>query len=226
LHGLGDTGHGWSQSISNVRPKSWKLIAPTAYVLPHLNVSLSVSLFTKLIHFLFNANFRSSKPVTLNGGFSMPSWFDILGLSESCQEDVEGIHKASIEIKQMIDDEISSTGISSENIILGGFSQGGALALYTALTSEKKLGGVVALSTWLPIRQEFPEKLTEVNKSIKIFQAHGHIDPVVALRWGEATKIFLGTLGVTNYTFKKYPDMMHGSCEEEMSDVRNFLATL
>lgn len=156
----------------------------------------------------------------------MHSWFDILGLSESCDEDVSGIHEASVLVKQMIDKEIESTGISSENIILGGFSQGGALALYTALTSDKKLGGVIALSTWLPLRSEFPEKLSEVNKSIKIFQAHGHIDPVVALRWGETTKIFLQSLGVSNYTFKKYPDMMHGTCDQEMVDVQSFLDDL
>lgn len=94
-------------------------------------------------------------PVTLNAGFRMPSWFDLKTLDESGPEDEEGIKTAAIEVQNLIENEIKS-GIPADRIVLGGFSQGGALALYSALTFPHKLAGVVALSCWLPLRKNFP----------------------------------------------------------------------
>ncbi|VDP31966.1 unnamed protein product [Soboliphyme baturini] len=98
-------------------------------------------------------------PVTINGGMTMPSWFDLKGLSASSAEDEVGIKAASKEVQGWLDEEIKS-GIPSNRIILGGFSQGGALALYSGLTYEKPLAGLVAFSCWLPLHQEIGDVST------------------------------------------------------------------
>lgn len=84
----------------------------------------------------------------------MPAWFDIKGLDISSTEDIEGITKATTYVNSLIEKEISE-GIPSERIILGGFSQGGALAIHSALTFPKKLAGIIALSCWLPMNKQF-----------------------------------------------------------------------
>lgn len=96
-----------------------------------------------------------TQPVSLNAGFRMPSWFDLKTLDISGPEDEEGIKQASQNIHSMINTEIEK-GVPAERIVLGGFSQGGALALYSALTYNKPLAGVVALSCWLPLHKQFP----------------------------------------------------------------------
>ena len=88
-------------------------------------------------------------------GFRMPAWFDLMSLDPNGSEDSAGIKKSVGYVESLIAEEISG-GIAPERIILGGFSQGGALALYTALTSKQKIGGIVGLSCWLPLHKEFP----------------------------------------------------------------------
>ncbi|EAW86746.1 lysophospholipase I, isoform CRA_d, partial [Homo sapiens] len=108
------------------------------------------------------------RPVTLNMNVAMPSWFDIIGLSPDSQEDESGIKQAAENIKALIDQEVKN-GIPSNRIILGGFSQGGALSLYTALTTQQKLAGVTALSCWLPLRASFPQgPIGGANRDISI----------------------------------------------------------
>lgn len=94
--------------------------------------------------------------VTLNQGFRMPSWFDLFTLDESGPEDERGIKEAAKLVHSLIDDEIENSNIPSERIAIGGFSQGGALALYSAFTYAKPLAGVMALSCWIPLRKTFP----------------------------------------------------------------------
>ena len=94
-------------------------------------------------------------PVTLNAGFRMPSWFDLRSLDPSGQEDEEGIRKAAKMVHSMIAEEVAA-GIPTKRIVIGGFSQGGALAIYSALTFPEPLAGVIALSAWLPLHQKFP----------------------------------------------------------------------
>lgn len=95
-------------------------------------------------------------PVSLNQGFRMPSWFDLFTLDESGPEDESGIKEAAKLVHSIIDREIESSNVSSSRIALGGFSQGGALALYSALTYDKPLAGVMALSCWIPLHKSFP----------------------------------------------------------------------
>ncbi|XP_056679899.1 acyl-protein thioesterase 1 isoform X2 [Monodelphis domestica] len=163
-------------------------------------------------------------PVTLNMKMAMPSWFDIIGLSPDSQEDEQGIKQAAENIKALIEQEVKN-GIPSHRIILGGFSQGGALSLYTALTTQQKLAGVIALSCWLPLRSSFPQgPIGGVNKDISILQCHGDSDPLVPHMFGSLTVEKLKTLvNPCNVSFSTYDGMMHGSCNQEMLDVKNFI---
>ncbi|XP_077873295.1 acyl-protein thioesterase 1 isoform X2 [Ictidomys tridecemlineatus] len=166
-------------------------------------------------------------PVTLNMKMAMPSWFDIIGLSPDAQEDEPGIKQAAENVKALIDQEVKN-GIPSNRIILGGFSQGGALSLYTALTTQQKLAGVTALSCWLPLRASFPQSpISGPNREISILQCHGDCDPLVPLMFGSLTVEKLKTLvNPANVTFKIYEGMMHCSCQQEMMDVKQFIDKL
>ncbi|TKC34658.1 hypothetical protein EI555_013613, partial [Monodon monoceros] len=173
-----------------------------------------------------NTSARTRKPVmpvTLNMNMAMPSWFDIIGLSPDSQEDETGVKQAAERVKALIDQEVKN-GIPSNRIILGGFSQGGALSLYTALTTQQKLAGVTALSCWLPLRASFPQgPISGVNRDISILQCHGDLDPLVPLMFGSLTAERLKTLvNPTNVTFKTYGGMMHSSCQQDV----NFLTDL
>ncbi|XP_061121953.1 acyl-protein thioesterase 1-like isoform X2 [Syngnathus typhle] len=164
-------------------------------------------------------------PVTLNMRMSMPSWFDIYGLSSEAQEDEAGIKRASDNLKAMIDQEVKN-GIPSHRIILGGFSQGGALSLYTALTSQQKLAGVVALSCWLPLRNAFPQVAGAggSSKDVTVLQCHGDADPLVPFSFGSRTAEKLKSLlGPDNVIFKTYPGLSHSACPEEMVDIKRFI---
>lgn len=163
-------------------------------------------------------------PVTLNMNMAMPSWFDIIGLSPDAQEDDAGIKQASENIKALIDQEVKN-GIPSNRIILGGFSQGGALSLYTALTMSQKLAGVVALSCWLPLRTSFPQAaVNSANKDICVLQCHGESDPLVPLMFGSLTSEKLkAIINPPNVHFKTYPGLAHSSCNQEMSDIKQFI---
>ncbi|KAJ7338823.1 hypothetical protein JRQ81_012725 [Phrynocephalus forsythii] len=196
LHGLGDSGHGWAEAFAGIRSPHIKYICPHAPVMP----------------------------VSLNMNMAMPSWFDIIGLAPDSQEDEAGIKQASENVKAIIEQEVRN-GIPSNRIILGGFSQGGALSLYTALTTHQKLGGVVALSCWLPLRTSFPKgPINCVNKDIPILQCHGDDDPLVPLMFGSVTSETLKTMiNPANVTFKTYSGMMHSSSIEEMMDVKQFI---
>ncbi|XP_077666395.1 acyl-protein thioesterase 1 isoform X2 [Eretmochelys imbricata] len=153
-----------------------------------------------------------------------PHAFDIIGLSPDAQEDESGIKQAAEHVKVLIDQEVKN-GIPSNRIILGGFSQGGALSLYTALTTHQKLAGVIALSCWLPLRTSFSQgAITGVNKDIPILQCHGDCDPLVPLMFGSLTFEKLKSLiNPVDITFKTYSGMMHSSCIEEMMDVKKFV---
>ncbi|XP_015124648.1 acyl-protein thioesterase 1 [Diachasma alloeum] len=192
LHGLGDTGHGWASTMDSVRTPYMKVICPTA----------------------------PTMPVTLNAGFRMPSWFDLRSLDATGPEDEEGIRRAAEAVHAMIEEEVTA-GIPSNQIVIGGFSQGGALALYSALTYSKPLAGVVALSAWLPLHQQFPA-IAVGNKDTPVLQCHGDCDPIVPYKWGQMTASLLKQfMGHTE--FKTYRGMMHGSSDEEMRDMKAFI---
>jgi len=199
FHGLGDTGSGWSDYWQCLGVSNLKIILPTA----------------------------PSNRVTLNMGMKMPSWFDIYGLSEDSKEDEEGIKKSAENVHNLIDEEISKTGISSDKILLGGFSQGGALAIYSALTYPKKLAGTVLYSCWLPLHKSISNKIVDVNKQLPTLQCHGNADFVVPCKWGQMTRDFLqNEVKNEHVTWKVYDGMAHSGCTEESKDTKEFLKDL
>lgn len=156
-------------------------------------------------------------PVTLNAGFRMPSWFDLKTLDMYGPEDADGIHEATKNVQQLIQTEISA-GISANRIIVGGFSQGGALALHAGLTFSEPLGGIIGLSCWLPLHKSFPAAKKTAD-SVPIFQCHGEVDPVVPYKFGQLSHYSLKTF-MTNAQFVSYKDLSHSSSQEEMNDVQ------
>lgn len=160
------------------------------------------------------------RPITINGGMSMRGWYDITELSFSAKEDVEGIAASQALIEHLIEREMG-LGIKSERIVLAGFSQGGAMSLYTGLRYAKKLGGIVALSTYLPLANHLNKERSLVNQDTPIFQAHGLFDPIVPLMLGEMARQQLQGLGYT-IEWHTYP-MPHSVLPEEIRTIAGFL---
>ena len=121
----------------------------------------------------------------------------------------------------LVNEEIKA-GIPSERIFIGGFSQGGATALYAAMTAPLKFAGVIALSTWMPLAKEIPAKLQKVDGKLQmpVFQGHGDADQLVSLDWGNMTVQLMQSLGFSNVTFKKYRGVGH-SCGDDVSNLCN-----
>lgn len=155
-------------------------------------------------------------------GMRMTSWFDLMSLSATDPEDADGIKKACKQIHTLIEEQ-EKAGIPHERIMLGGFSQGGALAIYSALRYPKKLAGVLALSCWLPLNNDFPAAAKKENTTIPYLQCHGVEDFIVPLAWGEASKLKIKTFLGDNYTFKTYEGLGHSSNAKEMNDAKSFI---
>jgi len=139
MHGLGDTCDGWASTLGGLT-----LDVPIRFILPTAKI----------------------KSVTLNGGMPMPAWSDIFGLDPSAKEDVAGFKESFARVKSIINQTIAS-GIPASNIVVGGFSQGGAVALHTAMRLTIPIGGYIALSTWLPFASSYPEKMAAPAKKSK-----------------------------------------------------------
>jgi lysophospholipase-2 len=122
-------------------------------------------------------------------------------------------------------EEEEKNGIPSDRIFIGGFSQGGAVALYTALSSPRRFAGVIALSTWVPMHAKITEymKPSETKFSTPIFTGHGDSDPMVPLQWAKLSHSALQAIGFTSLTFKTYPGLSHSSSEDEMDDIDEFI---
>jgi len=193
LHGLGDTGDGWLSMLSEICPSHIKIICPNAPV----------------------------TPVSLNFGMAMPSWFDIKSLSFDAEEDEKGIVASSDRLKGIMAEEVNA-GIPLDRIVVGGFSQGGAVALHTFLSHTEKMAGCVGLSTFLPLNAKFQEIATAANKDTKCFLAHGNADPVVKFNYGEMTKEVMKTQ-YANISWNKYSGLGHSSSPSEMKDLKKFL---
>ena len=163
------------------------------------------------IRFIFpNAPVR---PVTINGGMPMRAWYDVKSENLREYEDVDAITASSQLIKDYIDHEIN-TGISSNKIILAGFSQGGAIALHTGLRYPATLAGILALSTYLPLPEQLSTEASNKNKHISIIMAHGLFDPIIPVDQGRHSSEALKKLG---YAVDWYEyTMQHAVCIEEI----------
>ena len=193
LHGLGADG-------SDFVPVAEMLNLPNVrFVLPH-------------------APYRK---VTRNNGYEMRAWYDIYGLTPISREDAIGIAESQATIEALIAKEISR-GIPAHRIVLAGFSQGGAIALHTALRQSQALAGVMALSTYLPLRTLLAAEKTTANQQIPIFMAHGIDDEVITL---DTCKASLAILQAQTYAvdWREY-SMAHSVCMAEIADIKQFLS--
>jgi predicted esterase len=162
-----------------------------------------------------------TQPVTMNMGMSMPSWYDITGLDERSNENCAGIEKSQARLAAILKQEHETTGLSYSRMVLAGFSQGGALSLYTGMQLPEALAAVVVMSGYLPHASAF--KVTQ--PSTPVWHGHGTQDPVVAFELANKSRTMVMSKGAETYTIKKYP-IQHTVSQEEISDVFQFLQSV
>lgn len=162
------------------------------------------------------------RPVTINGGYIMRAWYDVYALDLTARQDEEGIRSSATLIEELITIE-KNRGIATHRIMLAGFSQGGAIALHTALHHRETLGAVIALSAYLPLHQIFPTESSNPNIKTPIFMAHGTFDNVIPIEVGSASANFLAHLGY-QVNLHEYP-IGHWVSYDELIDIRAFIIT-
>ena len=195
MHGLGADGHDFETLVFELRLPSTSAIR---WVFPHAPV----------------------RPVTLNGGMPMRAWFDIIGLDRRSEEDETGIRESAEGIRALVRRE-KERGVPADRIVLAGFSQGGAMALHTALREDERLAGVLALSTYLPLAPTLEAEAHPSNAVVPIFQAHGTSDPIVPIALGEGSRDRLQSQGY-DVEWHTYP-MPHSVSPEEVQDIGRWL---
>ena len=164
-----------------------------------------------------------SIPVTLNGGYVMPAWYDIKGTQLERVEDAEGIHKSALQIEALIAQQVAD-GIPAHKIVLAGFSQGCAMVLHTGLRHPARLAGIMALSGYLPLRDSVAAERSFANADTPIFMAHGTVDPMIVLDRAEASRDALLKMGC-KVDWHTYP-MPHSVHPHEIADMGVFLKSV
>jgi len=197
LHGLGADGHDF------------------AAIVPELALPAELG-----VRFVFPH--APSIPVTLNGGYVMPAWYDIAEIDLKRRHDEAGIRRTDAQVRALLAAE-HDRGVPWDRIVLAGFSQGGAIALFTALRHPERLAGVIALSTYLVSGETLDAERTEANAGVPILQAHGTLDPMVPCERGEAAHASLTERGYS-VAFHTFP-MQHSVCIEEIAKIREFLVS-
>ena len=195
LHGLGADGRDFEPVVPElVHPgeRAWRFVFPNA---PH-------------------------RPVTLNGGMRMPAWYDILGLDRRAVEDAAGFRETDLSIGELITRE-AARGITPGRVVLAGFSQGGAVSLYSGLRRREALAGVMALSCYLPLAGRLAAERADENAATPIFMAHGESDAMLPIAMGLESRDLLAKLG-WSVEWHQYP-MEHSVCAAEIADIREFL---
>ena len=195
LHGLGADGHDFEPIVPELVAKDWP---PIRFVFPHAPV----------------------RAVTINGGVRMRAWYDILGTEIAARQDEKGVRASIVELDRLIEHE-TQRGIASERIVLAGFSQGGAIVLAGGLRHPQRLGGIVALSTYLPIAHLGTGEFSAANRDVPIFMAHGTADPVVPASLGSMSRDLLRGEGY-RVDWHAYP-MPHSVCAEEIAELARWL---
>lgn len=162
----------------------------------------------------------SIRPVTLNNGYPMRAWYDIVGLSRTGPQDTPGIRDSAQRISALLDAEIAA-GIPSTRLVLAGFSQGCAMALHTGLRFHSPLAGIVGLSGYLPVESTLAAEASAANRATPILLAHGTADPVVPFALGKGSCDVLLSEGYA-IDWREYP-MQHQVCLEEIEHIGAFL---
>jgi len=161
-----------------------------------------------------------SRPVTVNGGMVMPAWYDIRGLDLGQNPDAHGIESSSRFIRTLLERE-NERGIPAERIVLGGFSQGGAMALQVGLTHPQRLAGLLGLSCYVPLPDRVRGEEAQANRATPIFMAHGTDDDIVPMVRGETSRAFLQSAGYA-VDWRAYA-MAHQVDMQEIVDVGEWL---
>ena len=158
----------------------------------------------------------------MNMGMSMPSWYDIVGLDERSNEKCNGIEESRSTLVGILEKEHSNTGLPYSRMVLAGFSQGGALSLFTGLQmpSEQKLAAVVVMSGYLPAAKSF--KLTPGLEDTPVLHCHGSLDPMVQIGMATKSREHVMEAGAKDYELKQYP-IQHTVSPAEIADVLKFL---
>jgi phospholipase/carboxylesterase len=195
MHGLGADGHDFEPAVPHLADQVGQSVR---FILPHAPV----------------------RAVTINSGMRMRAWYDILGFDRKTQQDESGIRDSAAAIGALIQRE-GTRGIDSTRIVLAGFSQGGAMSLYTGARYPRKLAGIVALSCYLPLAEQFLTERLAANQSTPIFMAHGSFDPVIEERRGLESREALEAAGyeVEWHSYR----MAHAVCMEELAAISAFL---
>jgi phospholipase/carboxylesterase len=193
LHGLGADGNDFVPIAEEIN-----LPLAVRYIFPH----------------------APEQPVTINGGYVMRAWYDIAATDIGAQQDAAGIRASQIEIEKLIARE-RERGIPASNIFLAGFSQGGAIALHSGLRHAERLGGILALSAYLPLANTLPAEASAAVKSTPLFMAHGRSDPIVPYALGKSSAEALRQQGY-QLDWHEYP-MQHSVCPEEIADIEVWL---
>ena len=195
LHGLGADG---TDFLSFADELKLDAVGPVRYVFPRAPV----------------------RPVTINGGNKMRAWYDILNMDLAQREDAVGLRASMALVHALIDAEVAR-GVPANRIVLGGFSQGCAIALGAGLRYGERLAGLVAMSGYMPLADTLAAECSAANASTPVFQAHGRSDGVIALPRATATRDQLLALGQP-LEWHDYP-MEHSVCMEEVQHLQAFL---
>ncbi|WP_417445487.1 alpha/beta hydrolase [Kangiella sp.] len=198
LHGLGADGHDFEPIVPELKIPAELGVK---FIFPHAPVI----------------------PVTINGGYQMRAWYDIRNADLSQREDEAGVRQSAQQVEQLIQHEIEQ-GIPADKIILAGFSQGGAIALHLATRLDKKLAGIVALSTYLTVPDKLADEKTDTNLDTTIFMAHGLQDPVVPIQRGQYSAKVLEDNGF-KVQWSDYP-MPHAVCLEEIQALGSYIESV
>ncbi|MEO8740663.1 MAG: alpha/beta fold hydrolase [Casimicrobiaceae bacterium] len=195
LHGLGADGNDFVPVVPELKlPPT----LPLRFVFPH----------------------APTRRVTINNGMPMRAWYDIAGADFNNRADIAGVQQSQKQIEQLIAREVER-GIAAARIVLAGFSQGGAIALYAGVRYRERLAGILALSTYLVAADKLAIEAASVNRDVPIFMAHGTADPMIRLAWAEASRKALETGGyrVVWHTYQ----MEHSVCLEEIQAISAWL---
>ena len=195
MHGLGADGHDFAPIVRELDLSGCTGIR---FVFPH----------------------AETMPVTINGGYVMRAWYDILGMDLVRREDEIGLRQSQMRIEQLIEREVAR-GISTSRIVLAGFSQGCAMTLQTGLRYPQPLAGLLCLSGYLPLADSIAHERHPANQPTPIFLAHGRGDGVVPIDRAETSRNLLRELG---YDIEWHDYLMqHSVCEEEIIDIGHWL---
>jgi phospholipase/carboxylesterase len=196
LHGLGADGHDFVPIVPELLLPD---ALPVRFVFPHARL----------------------RPVTINNGYVMRAWYDIKALALSGAEDEVGIRESENVLRGCIQHELDA-GIAANRIVIAGFSQGGAIALQTALRYPQRLAGVMALSTYLPLRGTLAMEASKANRDVPVLMCHGRQDSVLPMQLGEISRDAMTKLGFA-VEWKEYA-MGHEVCREEIAHIGQWLS--